>query len=67
MLTALLLFAAGGVVVWGGKELKDYAMMRSFEKYYMDWVGLAVIAMGGLMAIVGMVGFLGAKYKIGWC
>lgn len=67
MLTAMLLFAAGGVVIWGGKELKDYAMMRAFEKYHTDWVGLAVIAMGGLMAIVATIGFLGAKYKIGWC
>lgn len=67
MLIALLLFVGGGVTVWGGKELKEYAMMQAFEKYHTDLIGLAVIAMGGFMGVVGVIGFLGAKYKISWC
>lgn len=70
--TSLLVFvsvtqAAGGIVVWGGEELRKYSLMRSFEKYHSDYVGLAVIAAGGLMGIVGLLGFLGAKYRLAWC
>ena len=59
--------AAGGIVVWGGEELHKFAMMRSFEKYHSDLVGLAVIAVGGLMGIIALIGFFGAKYRLAWC
>jgi len=53
--------------VWGGVESKNFEFMRAGEDYDADLVGLAIIALGGLMGIVAILGCLGTWFKIRWC
>ena len=43
------------------------AFMKSFEKYRSDYVGPAIIAFGGLVILVAIVGLVGAVFKLRLC
>ena len=58
---------AGGITVWGGVEAKNVEFMQAGEDYDADLVGLAIIALGGLMGIVAILGCLGTWFRIRWC
>ena len=59
--------AAGAIIIWGGVEVKNMAFMQSFEKYHSDYVGYAIIAFGGAVILVGILGLAGAICKMRLC
>lgn len=63
IIMVLVTQAAGAIIIWGGVEVKNMAFMESFEKYHSDYVGWAIIALGGFIILVAILGLLGAIFK----
>jgi hypothetical protein len=58
---------AGAITIWGGVESKEFTFMQAGEDYDADLVGLAIIALGGLMILMSILGCLGSWFYIRWC
>jgi len=48
-------------------EAKNFEFMKAGQDYDADLVGLAIIALGGLMGIMAILGCLGSWFRIRWC